>query len=195
MATDYRLLCKELFKTDDVEELKKIAQSIHAKNIRNAGRKRRLSDLDIEAIKKQLANGETMAHLAEQYGTSRQVIARSINRPCDRQFPMQIRYMYGNKICTIIYINFLDQVIEIENRTDDMIRRAFGVKENPTWEDFEIFLEDRCFPKTRCGMKEILKELNLDSYDPLQIVEKTQGRMVDDNMHMEFRYYNGKGMK
>ena len=70
------------------------------------------------------------------------------------------------------------QSIIIQNR---FCLRAFGVIENPDWKDFEYFLEDRCFPRTRDHAKEILREMNLPFYDPLLIVEKTQGRMEGDH--------------
>ncbi len=46
MNTDYRKLCVELFGTDDVNELKKLAKNINAKNPRNAGRKKMFSQDD-----------------------------------------------------------------------------------------------------------------------------------------------------
>lgn len=58
--------------------------------------------------------------------------------------------------------------------------RAFGVVEHPTWDDFTWFLESRCFPKTRDHAKDILKEMGLPFYDPLLIIEKTDGRMAGD---------------
>ena len=76
-----------------------------------------------------------------------------------------------------------------DDRTDDMLHRAFGVVEKPTWEHFEEFLADRCFPETRGNLKAILKELNIGSYDKLQIVEKTKGRTTDDNLWIKFKYY------
>ena len=79
----------------------------------------------------------------------------------------------------MIDVVFLNRKNAIQNQTSDLIHRAFGVVENPTWEDFNIFLEDRCFPETRGNKKELLDELGLMEYDPLQIVEKTQGRMAD----------------
>ena len=48
------------------------------------------------------------------------------------------------------------------------------------WDDFTWFLESRCFPKTRDHAKDILKEMGLPFYDPLLIIEKTDGRMAGD---------------
>ena len=53
----------------------------------------------------------------------------------------------------------------------------------------EYFLESRCFPKSRAMLKSILRELGLDSYDPLAIIEKTQGRMAEDKQWIHLIYY------
>jgi len=55
MHTDYRKLCVELFGTDDVAELRNIAQTLHKKNARNAGRKKKFTAKEIsDTIKKDL---------------------------------------------------------------------------------------------------------------------------------------------
>jgi len=101
---------------------------------------------------------------------------------------MRITYMNRDEICTIIDVDFLNEKIWIQNKTDDLIHRAFGILEHPKWEDFEIFLRERCFPETRGNKDSLLKSLGLDHYDPLSIVEKTQGRMCEDYQWMKFEY-------
>ena len=59
--------------------------------------------------------------------------------------------------------------------------RAFGVVENPDYERYEEFLESRCFPRTRDKMKLVLKDLDIPFYDPFMIIEKTEGRMAEDD--------------
>ena len=46
---------------------------------------------------------------------------------------------------------------------------------------FVEFLESRCFPESRDKMKLILKDLGLPFYDPIMIIEKTAGRMAEDD--------------
>lgn len=193
MNTDYRKLCIDLFGTDNVEELKKIAQKVN--NNRNAGRKRKLLDNDIKKIDELLKEGKSINEIAVLFNTTRQMISKYVNQHPEGDYTLGITYMYRNKPCTTIYVDFLNQKIAIKNKTDDMLHRAFGVKTNPDWNDFELFLEERCFQRTRGDIKEILKELNIDSYDTLQITEKTQGRMADDNMWLKFKYYDrGDGL-
>ena len=101
---------------------------------------------------------------------------------------MCLKYMYRDQVCTEIFVDFTRDKIRIKNHTDKIYRKAFGAKEKPTWEDFNIFLRDRVFPPTRGNVKELLQELGLQSYDPLQIIEKTGGRVAVDNMHVEISY-------
>ena len=59
--------------------------------------------------------------------------------------------------------------------------RAFGTVEDPDYNDYQEFLESRCFPESRDKMKLILKDLGLPFYDPIMIIEKTEGRMAEDD--------------
>lgn len=96
---------------------------------------------------------------------------------------LKVLRLYENeKICTKICADFTDETLCIENYTDDMIKRAFGINENPDWNDFCGFLESRCIPKTSSGIKEYLEVLGLYEYNPLEIVKITEGKMSEDNM-------------
>lgn len=94
---------------------------------------------------------------------------------------LRIWYMCKNDVCTIIDVNERLRYIRIYNYTNDLLKRAFGRIENPTFEQYEEFLESRCFPRSRDKMKLMLKELNIPFYEPLMIIEKTQGRMAEDD--------------
>lgn len=191
MGTDYRALCLELFGTDNVNELKKIAKK--AKDNRNAGRKQKFTEQEIENIEKLLESGMTMSAVADKFGTSRQIIDKYVNHPPEKGYTLRMTYMNGQNPCTIIDVDFLNEKIKIKNRTKDILHRAFGVVEEPTWQQFEIFLADRCFPETRGNIKSVLRDLQLDSYDPLRIVERTKGRTADDNLWIKFKYYPQRG--
>ena len=98
---------------------------------------------------------------------------------------MELHFMDPNGLCTIIYADFQTQQVKIKNFTNDTLHRAFGIKENPTWDDFEYFLEDRCFPRTRDKLKLVLQDIGVDHYDPLTIIRKTHGRMAEDHQWLE----------
>ena len=101
----------------------------------------------------------------------------------ERRFPLRLWYYFRDDVCTIIDVETDKQRVEIYNYTDHIQFRAFGVVEHPTWKQYEQFLESRCFPRTRDKIKIELRALDLPFYDPLMIIEKTEGRMADD----EFR--------
>lgn len=96
-------------------------------------------------------------------------------------FPLRLYYMYRQSVCTIIDVNEMKREVKIWNYTDNIMFRAFGVKEMPDYQDYVEFLNSRCFPESRDKMKLILKDLDLPFYDPFMIIEKTEGRMSEDD--------------
>ena len=98
---------------------------------------------------------------------------------------MEIRYYNGESLCTLIYADRTAKDLQTENYTDQYIKTAFGENQFPTWEDLESFLEERCIPRQRAGLRYYLEALGLDEYDPLAIIHKTKGRMAEDDQWME----------
>ena len=190
---DYKAVCQELFGTTDVDELKRLAAQINQKNPRQAGRKKKFKHEDVERMRELRADGVPMQEIADRYGTSRQIVSKYLNQAPEDGYTMRMTLMYQNRPCTAIDVNFLQNKIKIQNYTKDILHRAFGIKEDPTWEDFYVFLQDRCFPKTRGNVKAVLAGLGLQDYDPLQIVEKTNGRTAEDDLWLKFQYYGRVG--
>ena len=190
---DYKAVCQELFGTTDVDELKRLAAQINQKNPRQAGRKKKFKHEDVERMRELRADGVPMQEIADRYGTSRQIVSKYLNQAPEDRYTMRMTLMYQNRPCTAIDVNFLQNKIKIQNYTKDILHRAFGIKEDPTWEDFYVFLQDRCFPKTRGNVKTVLAGLGLQDYDPLQIVEKTNGRTAEDDLWLKFQYYGRAG--
>lgn len=181
-------------------------------NERGAGRKPALSKEQLTEIKKRRNKGESVTALAKEYGISRQALSGYLNKKNSdeelvcrtirkwaqlnqhfrnidvKDYIMRMDFMCEDECCTEILIDFREQKIAIQNETDNLLHRAFGIKAKPTWEDFEEFLESRCFPRTREGISLILEDLELDFYDPLSIVEKTQGRMAEDAQWIKIWY-------
>lgn len=69
----------------------------------------------------------------------------------------------------------------VYNFTAKPMFQAFGRAEQPDFAQYEEFLESRCFPRSRDKLKLELKKLGLPFYDPLMIIEKTEGRMAEDD--------------
>lgn len=187
--TDYRKLCVEIFGTDNEAMIRELAGKWKKKPPRNMGRKKALSAKDVEKIQTLLKDGVKIQEIASRFGVSRKSISQYLNQRPEGNYTMRIDYKHGRRVCTVIYVDFLAEQILIQNRTDDLLDRAFGTVETPTWEDFEQFLLSRCFPKSRGHVKPILKNLDISQYDPLAIVEATGGRTAEDDMYLTFKNY------
>lgn len=100
-----------------------------------------------------------------------------------------IRYYNNDDLCTMIYADKTDHLLMTEDYTDATIHTAFGKNRSPSWEDLEIFLEDRCIPRTRAGLDHYLRSWDLTEYDPWDIVAKTKGRMAEDSQWLTIEEY------
>ena len=99
----------------------------------------------------------------------------------EKEMPIRMSYMFRDELCTIIDVDEEKRRVNVRNYTNHFLKKAFGNNEHPTYEDYEEFLESRCFPESRDKMKLILKDLGLPFYDPIMIIEKTEGRMAEDD--------------
>ena len=88
----------------------------------------------------------------------------------------------GDALCARIAADETEKTVCVENLATDYLKLPFGNNQNPSWADYRHFLEDRCIPKTRAGLQEYLEAIGLDSYEPLEIIRKTQGRMAGDDL-------------
>lgn len=189
------------------------------KNERGAGRKPIFTEEQIKEIRVKREQGVKVSVLAEEYGVTRQTLSaylnkkdqqmetiieslrlwRELNRPFQGvdvvDYTMRMDFMCEDECCTMILVDFKKERIVIKNTTDKIMLRAFGININPTWEEFLEFLEDRCFPRTRDNLKLILRDLKLDFYDPLYIVEKTEGHMGEDMQWLRINYLNPQLLK
>lgn len=93
----------------------------------------------------------------------------------------KISYYDGNTCCTTIYIDMDARILRVKNHTNNLTKTAFGKNLTPTWDDLEQFLEERCIPRQRAGLREYLEAIGVDEYDPWRIIEKTEGRMAEDD--------------
>lgn len=86
----------------------------------------------------------------------------------------------GPLLCARIAADETAKKLRVENLVSDFLKLPFGNNQNPSWEDYLHFLESRCIPRTRAGLREYLETIGVDHYDPLEIIQKTQGRMAED---------------
>ena len=99
----------------------------------------------------------------------------------ENKLKLRLWYMYENIICTVIDVDEINRIVEIRNYTDNTLFRAFGRNTSPDYSDYEEFLESRCFPKSRDMIKTEYERLGVPFYDPILIIEKTEGRMSEDH--------------
>ena len=92
-----------------------------------------------------------------------------------------IEFFNGDTLCTKICADYTEQNLAVENYTDNLVKTAFGKNEVPSWQDFENFLEERCIPHSRSGLREYLETIGVEEYNPLEIIKKTKGRMAEDD--------------
>lgn len=102
-----------------------------------------------------------------------------------QNYPLRLLYKCNDIINTIIDVDMLNRKVMFKNYTNNLLLRAFGSKEFVTYNEYEEFLESRCFPKTRDNIKIQLDSLGVPFYDPLLIIEKTKGRVAEDNCYIE----------
>ena len=95
------------------------------------------------------------------------------------------RFFDGVKLCTTIYADFTDETLIVENHVDSPVKTAFGNNAMPTWEELQAFLEDRCIPSARAGLREYLAAIGVDEYDPIEIIRVTDGRMAEDDQWLK----------
>ena len=91
----------------------------------------------------------------------------------------------GNALCTVICADYTDKTVKHEDHIKKLVKTPFGNNTNPDFSDFEGFLEERCIPKSRAGIREYLDVLNIESFEPLEIIKKTKGIMAEDQIHLE----------
>lgn len=106
--------------------MKKVAAEQKNRDSRNTGRKK-FSPADVDTMKKLLAEGGTVQQVAERFDASRSTVFRYLNPKPKKGCTLRMTYMYGRRPCTVIDVDFLHQKVYIQNRTDDLLHRAFGV--------------------------------------------------------------------
>ena len=64
---------------------------------------------------------------------------------------LQLQFFHGDSLCTTILADETAEKVLIENHTSDPLYTAFGVNDNPGWQDYQSFLEERCRTKIPVG--------------------------------------------
>jgi len=102
-----------------------------------------------------------------------------------KKYPLLMKYFFRKQLCSVIDVDERNKKIEVYNYQVDYIYKAFGNKKTPSYHDYEEFLASRCIPRERDKLKIELEQWNIPFYDPMLIIEKTQGRMAEDEFWIE----------
>ena len=98
---------------------------------------------------------------------------------------LYLSYYSDQTLCSVIAADCSDKTLTVENYVSNVIKTAFGKNETPTWTDLQNFLEERCIPRGRAGLREYLETIGIEEYDPLAIIQKTSGRMAEDDQWLK----------
>ena len=99
---------------------------------------------------------------------------------------LRFKYMERNQVTADVEVDYAAKKVKYTPYTENVYALPFGVRKNPTITDVTRFFESRCFPKERRNCKQLLEDLGLEEYIPLDIVRKTHGRQLEDYCWIKF---------
>ena len=100
---------------------------------------------------------------------------------------MHFKYIGPDEeVFTEVFVNRLTKKVKVINYTDDFLDRAFGVKEDVTYQDVMEFFESRTFPRRRGDINEILKVIGLKEYNAYKMCKILGGKKAEDGCRVEF---------
>ena len=112
----------------------------------------------------------------DSFSQAKQVLGHELRR---------FRFYDDSRLCSTIVADFTDHTLRVQNEAVPLEKTAFGKNLTPDWADLERFWEERCIPRGRAGLWEYLEAIGVADYDPLAIIQKTQGRMAEDQQWLE----------
>lgn len=99
----------------------------------------------------------------------------------------KIEVFWRDEHVSDMYVDYTKQTIHVENYTEEDYKLPFLVGNlTPSWEEYQLLIDSRVFPRERQNCKEILSCYGLDEYDQEAICRKSHAVMYSD--YMWFRY-------
>ncbi len=136
-------------------------------NTRNAGRKPKLSDEQLNTIIGRYKSGETLSSLALEAGISKQALSKRIKN-MDASKETTLDYYIDGKLCTQISLDTRRHSLRIINYASQLSRRAFGYIDNPNWTDLQSFLDE--YYEIAKGIKSYNQYIMTDSIEDIDIL-------------------------
>ena len=94
-------------------------------------------------------------------------------------------YRDNDNVYTEIHANKETHTVEIKNHTEDPLLRAFGVNEDPTWDDYIEFLQDITFRPDRADSDVLLNAMGIKEYNPEEIAKHTHGKHAGSRLYLQ----------
>ena len=142
-----------------------------------------VNELGLNALHREVTlsfNGESItvskSLLPSDFAAQKRALGHDVRR---------FQFYDSSRLCSTIYADFTDEMLLAENHIDDITKTAFGNNKLPSWADFQAFLQERCVPPSRAGIREYLETIGVAEYSPLEIIQKTAGRMAEDSQWIE----------
>jgi len=110
------------------------------RNERNAGRKKRITDSQIEEINRRHYSGESISKLAMEYGITKQGLSKRLKEY--NYVPVRLEYYVDGDLCSLIEADFHKEKVHVINYTIELSKTAFGYKLTPEWNEFLDFIEE-----------------------------------------------------
>lgn len=136
-------------------------------NTRNAGRKPKLNDEQLDRIIKRHKDGETISSLALEVGVSKQALSKRIKRK-NANKEATLDYYIDGELCTRISLDSIRHSVRIINYASQLSRRAFGYIENPNWTDLQNFLDE--YYEITKGLRSLDQYIMKDSQGDIDIL-------------------------
>ena len=105
----------------------------------------------------------------------------------EKVWPLRIWYMYDQDVCTLIDVNERERKVKIKNYTDKIMFRAFGVMEEP---DYNQYIETHTPNEELLHAMQQTYFLNLVSelfdFSPIARSFNEQARLIDEHFYKLF---------
>ena len=110
-------------------------------NERNAGRKPKITDDQLNKIISRHESGESLSALADEFGISRQALHKRIKESQEK--PVTINWVVDDQPVSTITVDVRRQALTLANYAIQFSKLPFGFNSNPTWQEFVRLLEEK----------------------------------------------------
>ena len=110
-------------------------------NERNAGRKPKITDEQLNKIISRHESGESLSALADEFGISRQALHKRIKE--SKEKPVTINWVVDDQPVSTITVDVRRQALVLANYAVQLSKLPFGFNTNPTWQEFVRLLEEK----------------------------------------------------